>query len=111
MELTDYVLTEEANRSLPCPSARRAVNKRFVHRERGPVKVAGCHFPGDNDDSLAVFHDRQEEKIRLLFESLSGINRACARYFVPFQKGKINIFAHYMCLIYVQENGRESLKL
>ena len=62
MELTDYVLTEEANRSLPCPSARRAVNKRFVHRERGPVKVAGCHFPGDKDDRLTVFHDCQEEE-------------------------------------------------
>jgi len=62
MELTDYVLTEEANRSLPCPSARRTVNKRFVHRDRIPVKVAGCHFPGDKDDSLAVFHDRQEEE-------------------------------------------------
>ena len=39
-----------------------AVMERFVHRERDPVKVTGCHFPDGKDDSLAVFHDRQEEE-------------------------------------------------
>ena len=48
----------------PLPSLQLgdAVNERFAHRERDPVEVAGCHFPDDIDDRLAVFHDRQEEE-------------------------------------------------
>ena len=39
-----------------------AVNECFVHRERGPVKVAGCHFPDDIDDRLVESHGNQKKK-------------------------------------------------
>ena len=57
-----HALQGVGTRPLPSLQLGDAVNERFVHRERDPVKVAGCQFPDGNDDSLAVFHDRQEEE-------------------------------------------------
>ena len=39
-----------------------AVNKRFVHRERDPVKVAGCRFPDGIDNRLVVSYGHQKKK-------------------------------------------------
>ena len=57
-----HALQGVGTRPLPSLQLGDAVNERFVHRERDPVKVTGCRFPDDFDDSLVVIHDHQEEE-------------------------------------------------
>ena len=76
---------------------------------RDSVEVAGCRFPVDFDDWLVVIHDHQK-KVGHLRRLPPGYYLSLCSLFRYFQKGKINIFAQYLCLIYAQENARESLQ-
>ena len=58
-----HALQGVGTRPLPSLQLGDAVNERFAHRERDPVKVAGCHFPDDIDDWLVVIHDHQKKKV------------------------------------------------
>ena len=77
---------------------------------RDSVEVAGCRFPVDFDDWLVVIHDHQK-KVGHLRRLPPGYYLSLCSLFRYFQNGKINIFAQYLCLIYAQENARESLQL
>ena len=57
-----HALQGVRTRPLPSPQLGDAVNERFVHRERDPVKVAGCLFPDGIDDRLVESHGHQKKK-------------------------------------------------
>ena len=75
-----------------------AVNKRFVHRERGPAEPEGRDLPDGLGDSLVVFHDHQEEEFGYHINvSLRDINRARGLTYVvnAFPMAKIKVIVPY----------------
>ena len=84
-----------------------AVNERFAHRERDPVKVAGCRFPDDIDDRLVVFHGHQKEDFGYYIDaSLRDINRARGLTYVvnAFPMAKINVIVPYYAFDILSRN-------